>query len=88
MMTHTLTKGLNQNPAMIKDASPATPFRGFALWLALLVLYFLLLPSAADTPSQAGAGNGQAFFETSDQKIDQTVSVASRYRRQSQAQRR
>jgi len=88
MMTHALTKGLNQKPAMIKAASPATPSRGFALWLALLVLYFLLLPSAADTPQQGGAGNGQALFETSDQKIDQTVSVASAYRPRSQAQRR
>ena len=50
MMTHALSKGLNQKSAMRKSPSPVAPSRGFALWLALLVLYFLLLPSAAETP--------------------------------------
>ena len=34
---------------MIKGLPPATPSKAFALWLALLLLYFLLLPSAAET---------------------------------------
>jgi hypothetical protein len=49
MMIDALSKGLNQKPAMIKGAPPVTPSRAFGLWLALLVLYFLLLPSAAQT---------------------------------------
>ena len=72
MMTHALIKGLNQKPTMIKGASPVTPSRGFALWLALLGLYFLLLPSAAETP-----GDDRAFSAGPDQKIHQTVSIAS-----------
>lgn len=71
MMTHALSKGLNQKSAMRKSPSPVAPSRGFALWLALLVLYFLLLPSAAETP-----GDDRAFSERPDQKIDQTVSIA------------
>ena len=51
-MIDVLTKGLNQKPAMFKGLPPATPSRAFALWLALLLLYFLLLPSAAQTPGR------------------------------------
>lgn len=51
-MIDALSKGLNQKPAMIKGAPPVTPSRAFALWLALLFLYFLLLPSAAETPQR------------------------------------
>jgi hypothetical protein len=54
-MIDALSKGLNQKPAMIKGAPSVTPSRAFALWLALLFLYFLLLPSAAQTPSRDGA---------------------------------
>jgi hypothetical protein len=70
-MIDTLSKGLNQKPAMIKGVSRATPSRAFALWLALLLLYFLLLPTAAETPGRAAeiAAGG-----------DQTVSFAPRYR--------
>jgi len=70
-MIDTLSKGLNQKPAMVKGVLRATPSRAFALWLALLFLYFLLLPSAAETPGRAAetaAGN------------DQSVSLAPRYR--------
>ena len=74
-MIDTLSKGLNQKPAMIKGVSEATPSRAFALWLALLFLYILLLPTAAETSGQAAAmeaemaaGGGQA------------VSLAARYR--------
>ena len=49
-MINALSKGLNQKPAMFKGLPPATPSKAFALWLALLLLYFLLLPSAAQTP--------------------------------------
>jgi len=44
---------------MIKGTPPVTPARAFALWLALLLLYFLLLPSAAQMP------NRDAEFSTS-----------------------
>ena len=70
-MIDTLSKGLNQKPAMVKGVFRATPSRAFALWLALLLLYFLLLPSAAETPgrvAEMAAGN------------DQSVSLAPRYR--------
>ena len=70
-MIDILSKGLNQNPAMIKGVSPATPSRAFALWLALLFLYFLLLPTAADTPDPE-AGNSES--------VSRTVDVVSRYR--------
>lgn len=50
-MINAVTKGLTQNPAVIKAAPPVTRSRASVLWLALLVLYFLLLPTAADTPS-------------------------------------
>ncbi len=70
-MIDTLSKGLNQKPAMIKSVSQATPSRAFALWLALLFLYFLLLPSAAETPDQA------AEMAAGD---NQTVNLAPRYR--------
>ena len=49
-MIDAISKGLNQKLPMIKVAPPARPSRAFGLWLALLVLYVLLLPSAADTP--------------------------------------
>lgn len=79
MMTHALTKGLNQKPAMIKGVSPVTPSRGFALWLALLVLYFLLLPSAAETPHRDQTRLNRAFSGGPHQTIDQTLSAAGHY---------
>lgn len=48
-MFEAIDKSLDQKHAGIKGALPVTPTRGFALWLALLLLYFLLLPTAADT---------------------------------------
>lgn len=51
-MIDAVSKGLTQKPAVIKAAPPVTRSRAFALWLALLVLYFLLLPTAADTPDR------------------------------------
>ena len=77
MMIYALSKGLNQKPSMIKGVAPVTPTRAFALWLALLFLYFLLLPTAAETPRDDGQ-----FSASTSQKIDQTVSVAPRYRLQ------
>ena len=74
-MIDTLSKGLNQKPAMIKGLPPVTPSRAFALWLALLFLYFLLLPSAAETPER-----GAEMSSNINQKWRQTVSVAPRYR--------
>jgi hypothetical protein len=71
MMIDALTKGLNQKPAMIKGAPPVTPSRAFALWLALLFLYVLLLPSAAETPEQGPAVSLLA---------EQSVSAAPLYR--------
>jgi len=70
-MIDTLSKGLKQKPAMVKGVSEATPSRAFALWLALLFLYFLLLPTTAETPGQAAemAAGGE-----------QTVNLAPRYR--------
>ncbi len=70
-MIDTLSKGLNQNPATIKGAPPATPFRAFALWLALLFLYLLLLPTTADTPGR------EAGISASD---SHTANVVSRRR--------
>ncbi len=70
-MIDTLSKGLNQKPALIKGLPPVTPSRAFALWLALLFLYFLLLPSAAETPHR----------DVDISAIDgRSVSVAPRYR--------
>lgn len=60
----------SQNAAVIKGTPWARPSRAFALWLALLFLYFLLLPTAAETPhadAQASAGTFNA------------VSLASRH---------
>jgi len=72
MMFNALNKGLNQKPAMVKGVPSVTPSRAFALWLALLFLYFLLLPSAAETPHRVSAAS----------LLDQqSVSVASQYRR-------
>lgn len=51
-MIDALSKGLNQKPAMIKGRPPVSPSRGFALWLALLFLYSLLLPGVAQTPGR------------------------------------
>jgi hypothetical protein len=82
-MIQTLSKGLNQKPAMIKGIAPIMPSRAFALWLALLFLYFLLLPSAAETPHHEAE-----FSASSHQKISQTVNVASRARGQGPARRR
>ena len=55
-MIDAISKGLNQKLPIIKLGPPARPSRAFGLWLALLVLYFLLLPTAANTPDR-GAGN-------------------------------
>ena len=79
MTAHALTKGLNQKPALIKGASPVTPSRGFALWLALLVLYFLLLPSVAETPYRDQTRQDRAFSDRPHQTIDQTLSAAAHY---------
>jgi len=78
-MTHALTKDSTQKPTMIKGASPVTPSRGFALWLALLVLYFLLLPSAAETPHRDQIRHNRAFSHSPHQTIDQTLSAAAHY---------
>ena len=51
-MLDAIIKDLDQKPVLIKAAPPATRSRAFALWLALLVLYFLLLPTAAETPDR------------------------------------
>ena len=53
-MINAVTKGLTQKSAVIKGGPPVTRSRAFALWLALLVLYFLILPTAADTPDPRG----------------------------------
>ena len=74
-MIDTLSKGLNQKPVMIKGLPPVAPSRAFALWLALLCLYFLLLPTAATTPAR-----GVEMSASADQRLSQTVSVGSRYR--------
>ncbi len=52
-MIEAVSKGLTQKPAIIKPGTPVSPSRAFALWLALLCLYFFLLPSAAEPPSPA-----------------------------------
>lgn len=82
MMIHTLSKGLNQKPAMIKGLPPVAPSRAFALWLALLFLYFLLLPTAAKTPER-----GVEVSASADQKLSQTVGVGPRYRLDAPASR-
>ncbi len=74
-MIDTLSKGLNQKPVMIKRLPGVTPSRAFALWLALLCLYFLLLPTAATTPAR-----GVEMSASADQRWSRTVSVGSRYR--------
>lgn len=53
-MIDAVSKGLTQKSAVIKGVPPVTRSRAFALWLALLVLYFLLLPTAAHTPDPGG----------------------------------
>ena len=78
-MIHALSKGLNQKHAMIKGVVPVTPSRAFALWLALLVLYFMLLPSAAQTPLRA--------VEIS-AKDAHTVSIAPGHRAETPARHR
>ena len=79
MMIDALSKGLNQKPAMVKGVLPATPSRAFALWLVLLFLYFLLLPSAAETPDRG------AEYSASD---SHTVNVVSWHRDDASAPRR
>jgi hypothetical protein len=72
-MIETLSKGLTQKPALIKGPPPVTPSRVFALWLALLMLYFLILPTAAETTEggvQTSAGANQT--------LNTTVGVARR----------
>ena len=78
-MIDTLSKGLNQNPAMIKGVPPATPSWAFALWLALLFLYLLLLPTTVDTPDR------ETGISASD---SHTVNVVSRHRDYASAPRR
>ncbi len=78
-----LSKGLNQNSAMVKGVPTATPSRAFGLWLALLLLYFLLLPSAAETPDP-----GTGISASASQKMSQTLSLAPRYRHDTSAPRR
>lgn len=51
-MIDAITKDLDQKAVVIKGVPPATRSRAFALWLALLILYFLLLPTAAETPAR------------------------------------
>ena len=55
-MIDAILKDLDQNSTVIKVAPPARRSRAFALWLALLVLYVLLLPTAAETPDSGHAG--------------------------------
>ena len=74
-MIQARNKGVNQKPAVSKGVAPAMPSRAFALWLTLLFLYFLLLPSAAETPR-----HDAAFSSSTDRKIHQTLSVAPGYR--------
>jgi hypothetical protein len=81
-MIHTLSKGLNQKPAMIKGLAPVAPSRAFALWLALLFLYFLLLPTAAKTPARGVEVSASAV-----QELSQTASVLPRYRLDAPASR-
>ena len=54
-MIETAELSLDQKSAGIKAAAAPALFRGFALWIALLLLYFLLLPSAAETAPPAAA---------------------------------
>jgi len=75
-MIDALNKGLNQKPAMVKGVTPATPSRAFALWLALLCLYFLLLPTAAETSERDARLSARA-----DQELSQTLSVTPAHRR-------
>jgi hypothetical protein len=75
MMIQALSKGVNQKPAAIKGVAPAMPSRAFALWLALLFLYFLLLPSAAETPRHEAA-----FTARTGEKRNQTLSADPGYR--------
>ena len=49
-MIDAIIKDLDQKAVVIKGTPPATRSRAFALWLALLILYFLLLPTAAEIP--------------------------------------
>ncbi|TDJ20931.1 MAG: hypothetical protein E2O65_01155 [Gammaproteobacteria bacterium] len=79
-MIDTLSKGLNHKPVMIKGLPPVAPSRAFALWLALLCLYFLLLPTAATTPAR-----GVELSASANQSLSQTVSVGSRYRQHASA---
>lgn len=52
-MIETAELSLDQKSAGIKAAAAPAISRGFALWVVLLLLYFLLLPSAAQTGSPA-----------------------------------
>lgn len=78
-MIDALSKGLNQKPAMIKGMPPVTPSRAFALWLVLLVLYFLILPSAAESPQR------ESLISLGG---EQTMSVAPPHRQHTPARRR
>ena len=51
-MIEAISKGLNQKLPMIKLGPPARHSRVLGLWFVLLVLYFMLLPSAADIPER------------------------------------
>lgn len=78
-MIDAITKDLDQKAVVIKGPPPAARSRAFVLWLALLVLYFLLLPTAAETPER---GSG---FSSSD---GQAASIVSAERRYASASRR
>lgn len=78
-MIDAILKDLDQKPIVIKAAPPATRSRAFALWLALLVLYFLLLPTAAEMPG-GGAGNwaGEAPAMSSAPELRHRASASHR----------
>ena len=78
-MFDAIIKDLDQKTVVIKGVPPATRSRAFALWLALLVLYFLLLPTAAETPDR-GAGISSSGA--------QAMSVVSGHPRYASASRR
>lgn len=63
-MIETAELSLDQKSAGIKAAASPAISRGFALWVVLLLLYFLLLPSAAQTGSPA-ADAAHALASTS-----------------------
>lgn len=57
-MIETTHQSLDQKPAGIKVAPASAASRAFVLWMALLLLYFLILPSAAESGPPAGLTAG------------------------------